>query len=349
MSKKVLIGMSGGVDSSVAAALLQDQGYDVTGVTFLLCPGASSAASQDAARVAGALGIRHETVDFTDLFRREVMDYFVSEYQRGRTPNPCIVCNRKIKFGRFLKLADERGADFIATGHYARIGFDDRSGAYCLYASEAKGKDQSYFLYTMTQRELSRTLMPLSGMDKDKTRALARSLGLPVAEKPDSQDVCFIPDGDYIRFLEEYADYRGQEGPFRSADGEILGWHKGIAHYTIGQRKGLGTAFGKPMFVTGLDASANTVYLGEKGTEYTQEFTASGLCLTGDDAIDASRPLACKIRYAAPLAPCVVTLIGGGRLCVRMKQPARAVTPGQSVVFYDGNRVVGGAVIDDMY
>lgn len=155
-------------------------------------------------------------------------------------------CNRKIKFGRFLELADEWGADFIATGHYARISLDSQSGAYCLYASEARGKDQSYFLYTMTQRELARTLMPLSGMDKDKTRALARSLGLPVAEKPDSQDVCFIPDGDYIRFLEEYAGYQGQKGPFRSIDGEILGWHKGIAHYTIGQRKGLGTAFGKP-------------------------------------------------------------------------------------------------------
>lgn len=349
MSKKVLIGMSGGVDSSVAAALLQQQGYDVTGVTFLLHADASSAPSQDAARVASALGIRHETVDFTTLFRSEVMDYFVSEYQSGRTPNPCIACNRKIKFARFLELADEWGADFIATGHYARISLDSQSGAYCLYASEARGKDQSYFLYTMTQRELARTLMPLSGMDKDKTRALARSLGLPVAEKPDSQDVCFIPDGDYIRFLEEYAGYQGQKGPFRSIDGEILGWHKGIAHYTIGQRKGLGTAFGKPMFVTGLDASTNTVYLGEKGTEYRQEFTASDLCLTGNEALDTSRPLTCKIRYAAPLAPCTATLLGGGKLCVRMEQPARAVTPGQSVVFYDGNRVLGGAVIDDMY
>lgn len=340
--------MSGGVDSSVAAALLQKQGYEVIGVTFLLCPDTSTAV-EDAKRVSERLAIRHEVVDFKDLFAREVMDYFAAEYIRGRTPNPCVVCNRKIKFGKFLELADEWGADYIATGHYARIERDSDTGLYHLCCSDAKNKDQSYFLYTMTQKELSRTLMPLGGLNKEKTRALAQELKLPVAHKPDSQDICFISDGDYMRFLKEYAGYKDEKGLFRLSSGEILGEHNGIAHFTVGQRKGLGVTFGKPMFVTGLDAKTNTVYLGEKGTEFLNEFTASDLCLTDGQTLTEPQSLLCKIRYSAPPIPCTITPLGNKRIHVKTEQNARAVTPGQSVVFYRDDRVVGGAVIDNMY
>lgn len=349
LKEKVLIGMSGGVDSSVAAALLLEQGYDVTGVTFRLCPDETGAGARDAARVADALGIPHKTVDFTELFRTQIMDYFVSEYLNGRTPNPCVQCNRKIKFGRFLALADEWGADYIATGHYARIEYNPERRLYSLCIAGAKNKDQSYFLYTLTQKELGRTLMPLAGLEKDHVRTLAKQYRLPVAEKSDSQDVCFIPDGDYVRFLKEYAQYEDKKGVFCSQDGTVLGEHSGIARFTIGQRKGLGTAFGKPMFVTGLDAKNHIVYLGEKGTEFTQEFTASDFHAMDQEAFSAPCALTCKIRYRAPFAACSVTLLGEGKIRVLMREPARAVTPGQSVVFYVGDRVAGGAVIDNMY
>lgn len=348
LKKSVLIGMSGGVDSSVAAALLLQQGYNVTGITFQLCSNAGNA-SEDAARVAKVLGIRHETVDFSELFHTHVLNYFVSEYQNGRTPNPCVVCNRTIKFGRFLELADELGADLIATGHYARIIKDEENGFYHLCASNAKNKDQSYFLYNMTQQQLSRTLMPLFDMDKQKTRTLAKQFGLPVAHKPDSQDICFIPNGNYLQFLKDFAHLEDKKGLFRSKDGEILGEHNGVAHFTIGQRKGLGVTFGKPMFVIGLDAKTNTVYLGEKGSEFMQEFTAANLHLIIPNTLKAPRTLHCKIRYAAPLAQCTVTPLDQCRIRVQMQEPARAVTPGQSVVFYEGEKVFGGAVIESMY
>lgn len=349
MKKKVLIGMSGGVDSSAAAAILLKEGYEVIGVTFLLSPFGSADAVKDAAQVSSELGIKHEVIDFSKTFKQEVMDYFASEYKNGRTPNPCVVCNKKIKFGKFLELADSLGSDFIATGHYARIIKDEASGIYHLCTSAAKNKDQSYFLYTMTQKELSRTLFPLDNMNKEETRALAQSLNLSVAHRSDSQDICFIPDGDYMRFLREYAGYKDKKGIFRATDGKILGEHNGVAHFTVGQRKGLGVTFGKPMFVTGLDAKNNTVYLGEKGTEFTEEFTADNLHLTDSDTFSMPIDVLCKIRYAAPFAPCTVTPLENGRIHIKMHQPARAVTPGQSVVFYLGERVIGGAVIENMY
>lgn len=348
MKKKVLVGMSGGVDSSVAAALLLKQGYDVTGITFRLWHEATESASRDAARVAEVLGIRHKTVDFSETFRSQVLDYFVHEYQNGRTPNPCIACNRTIKFGKFLDLANELDADYIATGHYARI-IKEKNGCYRLGISAAKRKDQSYFLYHLTQEQLARTLMPLDGIEKQETRSIAEKLALPVASKPDSQDICFIPDGDYLRFLKEYAQLKDKKGFFRSASGEILGEHNGIAHFTVGQRKGLGVTFGKPMFVTGLDAKTNTVYLGEKGSEFTKEFTAADMHLSVPNTLNEPLRLHCKVRYAAPAAACTLTKIDNSRVRVTMDEPARAVTPGQAAVFYEDDKIFGGAIIEDMY
>ena len=348
MKKKVMIGMSGGVDSSVAAALLKEQGYEVIGVTFLLTPTGTEKAAEDAARVADALSIAHQTVDFTTEFANDVMDYFASEYQKARTPNPCIICNQKIKFGKFLEYAEQNGADFIATGHYAKIQ-KAPDGTYCLMTGAAGKKDQSYFLYTLTQKELSKTLMPLGEFDKEQIRRMAEDLALPVAHKPDSQDICFIPDGDYMRFLREYANYKDQKGYFKSTDGTVLGEHNGVAHFTVGQRKGLGVTFGKPMFVTGLSAETNTVYLGEQGTEFMQEFTASDLRLTSSNSLSENPSVVCKIRYSAPLVPCTVTALADGKVHIKTDLPVRAVTPGQAVVFYAGDRVLGGAVIDNMY
>ena len=340
--------MSGGVDSSLAAAMLLEQGYETIGITFLLGDYAPSA-QEDAERVARHLGIRHETVDFSKDFKKEVMDYFVNEYKNGRTPNPCVMCNRKIKFGKFLELADSMGVDYIATGHYAKIKQNPSSGIYELHTADVLKKDQSYFLYNMTQKELSRTIMPLSDISKDETRQKSEALGLPTAHRPDSQDVCFIPDGDYINFLRKYAGFKDEKGLFKTSEGTILGEHNGIAHFTIGQRKGLGVTFGKPMFVTGLDTKTNTVYLGEKGSEFTEEFTASGLTLTSGDTITAPFEANCKIRSQAPFEKCYVMPIDNSRIKIKMHQPARAVTPGQSIVFYDGTRVLGGAVIENMY
>lgn len=348
MKNKVLIGMSGGVDSSLAAAMLLEQGYETIGITFLLGDYAPSA-REDAERVAKHLGIRHETVDFSKEFKNEVMDYFAAEYEHGRTPNPCVMCNRKIKFGKFLELADSMNAEYIATGHYAKIKRNSASGLYELHTADVLKKDQSYFLYNMTQKELSRTIMPLSDISKDETRQKSECLGLPTAHRPDSQDVCFIPDGDYISFLRKYAGFEDKKGLFKTTDGTVLGEHNGIAHFTIGQRKGLGITFGKPMFVTGLDAKTNTVYLGEKGSEFTEEFTASGLTLTSGDAISAPFEVSCKIRSQAPFEKCSITPIDKDRIKIKMQNPARAVTPGQSIVFYDGTRVLGGAVIENMY
>ncbi|MBQ4516050.1 MAG: tRNA 2-thiouridine(34) synthase MnmA [Clostridia bacterium] len=349
MKKRVLVGMSGGVDSSAAAAILQKQGYEVLGITFLLSPTGSDNAAKDAAKVCKELSIKHEVIDFSEAFKQDVMDYFADEYKNGRTPNPCVVCNKKIKFGRFLELAEAKSADFIATGHYARIVKDDVSDKYHLYTSSDKAKDQSYFLYNITQKQLAHTLFPLDNITKSETRALAQELNLSVAHRSDSQDICFIPDGDYMRFLKEYAGFKDQKGLFRSTSGEILGEHNGIAHFTIGQRKGLGVTFGKPMFVTGLDAKTNTVYLGEKGTEFSEEFTADNLHLIDSDELTSPVELLCKIRYAAPLALCTVTPLENGRVHIKMHNPARAVTPGQSVVFYLRERVIGGAVIENIY
>ncbi|MBQ4312709.1 MAG: tRNA 2-thiouridine(34) synthase MnmA [Clostridia bacterium] len=344
MMAKVMIGMSGGVDSSAAALVLQRQGYDLCGVTLLLTPDASEDSREvaDAKAVCASLGIEHICCDLREQFSRDVMRHFCGQYSIGKTPNPCIECNRCIKFGAMLDIADEHGCDFIATGHYARV---ERVGErYELHKSHSS-KDQSYVLWTLTQSRLSRLLLPLCDMEKEELRAMVREAGLPVYQKPDSQDICFIPDGDYARFLREYAAIDPPEGDFLDRDGRVIGKHKGITNYTIGQRKGLGGGFSQPMYVVELRPERNEIVLGGEGSQYSSEMTCDSVNLISPPESDVFRAQV-KVRYSARPAQTEVRLLGANRAEVVFDTPQRAVTPGQSAVFYDGDRVIGGAVID---
>lgn len=351
--RKIMIGMSGGVDSSVAAMLLKDAGYQVAGVTMILKPDEiltpeeisnKYKESDDAAAVCQKLGIPHYVKDFSEDFKDIVIDYFLNEYFSGRTPNPCIVCNQNFKFGRMLDFAIEMGYDAIATGHYAKIERDDK-GRYLLKKADNR-KDQSYFLYGFTQKQLARTVIPLNRMTKDEARALAEERGLPVAQKPDSQEICFIKNNNYISFIEKYAGRKAPEGCFVDESGSKLGTHSGIYKYTIGQRKGLGVTFGEPRYVTRINAEDNTVTLGREGSQYRDELTASGLNLISIESLDAPMEVTAKVRYQAKPAEALVTPLDNGRVHVKFKDPQRSVTPGQAVVFYDEDTVVGGAIIE---
>ena len=270
MAKKVLVGMSGGVDSAACVLLLQKQGYDVSGVTLRLHhykdrPGTCGSADdiEEAARVAAQMGVSHRVLDLCDLFRREVMGHFVSEYCAGRTPNPCLDCNRELKFGAMLDWALDHGFDYVSTGHYARVGFDAASGRHLLLRGVDAHKDQSYVLYQMTQRQLAHLLLPVGEYSKPEIRALAADFGLENAQKPDSQDICFVPDGDYVRFLREFGGVTPEPGDFVDTSGRVLGRHRGLVAYTAGQRKGLGVSADRPLYVLSKDAKHNTVLLGD--------------------------------------------------------------------------------------
>lgn len=351
--KKVVIGMSGGVDSSVAAALLKRAGYEVIGLTMRLWEDSSAegdnkySAEKDAKEVCDRLGIKHIVADFCDVFRENVIEYFVNEYQNGRTPNPCVVCNKFLKFDEMLKAADKLGADFIATGHYAKVELNSATGRYNLRRAACSEKDQTYVLYSLTQAQLSRTLMPLGTLEsKAETRKIAEELGLLTAKKSDSMEICFIPDKDYAKFIKTHTGKAPEGGDFVDADGNVLGRHKGIIHYTIGQRKGLGVTFGKPMFVTKIDSARNEVVLGEKGTEFSRELYAEKLNFISIDRLSAPISVLAKVRYSAkPERATVYPENGGAR--VIFDAPQRAVTPGQAVVLYelDGKGVVGGGII----
>lgn len=353
MNTRVVIGMSGGVDSSVAAAVLKKKGYDVIGVTMRLwdtekpadgmCCGAS--AEDDAKRVAEKLGIEHITVDFRNEFSENVIDYFVDEYVNGRTPNPCIACNKFLKFDAMLKKAEELGADYIATGHYARVEYDDLSKRYLLKRANAVAKDQTYVLYNLTQDRLSKILLPLGEFDdKDAVRKYAEDNGLITSQKPDSQEICFIPDNDYASFIERRIGELPKEGSFVDLEGNVLGEHKGIVNYTIGQRKGLGIAFGKPMFVVKIDAEKNEVVLGEQGSEFSETLYAVKPNFIAIDTLAEPIRVEAKVRYSAKPAPCMVSC-DGEKLKFEFDTPQRAITPGQSVVMYNGDTVIGGATI----
>ncbi|MEE1013254.1 MAG: tRNA 2-thiouridine(34) synthase MnmA [Clostridia bacterium] len=348
--KRVVIGMSGGVDSSVAAAVLKEQGYQVIGVTMHLWDGEDSelaTMAEDARVVADHLGIEHHVLDLRKEFSRDVIDYFSQEYINGRTPNPCIVCNRFLKFDAMLQAAKALGADKLATGHYAKVEFDQASGRYLLRRGAASAKDQTYVLYGLTQEQLSHILMPLGAFaDKDAVRAKAAELRLPTANKPDSMEICFIPDKDYAAFLERRMGTLPPTGDFVDVEGNVLGQHKGIVHYTVGQRKGLGIAFGKPMFVLRIDPDTNQVVLGEKGTEFASSLYAANPNFIPFETLTAPLRAHIKVRYSAKPAPGTVTPVGDG-LRVDFDTPQRAITPGQAVVFYepDGDLVLGGATI----
>lgn len=348
--------MSGGVDSSVAAWLLKEQGYEVIGVTMQIwqeeaqpqeedggCCGLS--AVEDARRVAYMLDIPYYVMNFRKEFKKHVMDYFVAEYLRGRTPNPCIACNRYVKWESLLKRSMDIGADYIATGHYARI-VRLANGRYTLRCSKTAAKDQTYALYNLTQEQLAHTLMPAGDYTKDEIRAIAQNIGLRTANKPDSQEICFIPDHNYAGFIDrETGNQAPPEGNFVTRDGRILGRHKGITHYTIGQRKGLGIALGTPVFVTEIRPHTNEVVLGGNEEVFGNSVCADQLNFMSVPDLEGEMEVTAKIRYSHKGAPCTIRKVERDKALCEFTEPVRAITPGQAVVFYQGDLVVGGGCI----
>ncbi len=347
--KTVVVGMSGGVDSSVAAYLLKEQGYHVIGVTMQIwqeeengCCGLS--AIEDARRVAYDLEIPHYVMNFRNEFKENVVAYFIDEYLHGRTPNPCIACNRYVKWESLLRRSREIGADYIATGHYARI---DRlsNGRYSLKCSKTLAKDQTYALYNLTQEQLKHTLMPVGEYTKEEIRGIAERINLQVANKPDSQDICFVPDGDYAGFIEETLDTELPTGNFVTIDGKVLGPHKGITHYTVGQRKGLGLALGYPAFVIEIRPDTNEVVIGTNEDSMSNYVRANQLNFMSIEDLEGEMRVWAKIRYNHKGAWCTIQKTGDREVLCTFEEKQRAITPGQAVVFYDGDYVLGGGTI----
>lgn len=353
---KVVVGMSGGVDSSVAAYLLKQQGYEVIGVTMQIwqkednqtveenggCCGLS--AVEDARRVAQMLDIPYYVMNFREEFDQKVIRYFMREYLNGRTPNPCIACNRYVKWESLLQRSMQIGADYIATGHYARIE-QLQNGRYAIRNSVTAAKDQTYALYNLTQEQLMRTKMPVGAYEKSQVRAIAEELGLYVAHKPDSMEICFVPDQDYARFIEENSGKKIPEGNFVTTDGKIVGRHRGITHYTVGQRKGLNLSMGKPVFVLEIRPETNEVVIGDGTEVYADRLICSDLNFMSVPDFPDDFPVVAKIRYNHRGTKAHVRRIGTDRAEVIFEEPVRAVTPGQAVVFYDGEYVAGGGTI----
>lgn len=348
--------MSGGVDSSVAAHVLKERGHEVVGLTMRIWPCGADVegdgrtccdpgAIRDAARVAEELEIPHYELGMRGEFERAVVSHFAREYARGRTPNPCVRCNRLIKFGPFLRKAAAVGATHLATGHHATVRFNETTGKYVLLRGRDAAKDQSYFLHMLPQEQLSRTIMPIGKMTKSEVRAKARAAGLHVSERTESQDVCFVPDGDIASFFRRVAPEAVTPGPIEDASGTVLGEHRGLALYTVGQRSGLGLSLPRPAYVLRIDAARNVIVVGDESELYSSRLKASDACWVAGEPPAESFRSAAKIRYAGEPAPCLVEIAGDG-LAVTFDEPQRAVAPGQSVVFYDGDRVLGGAEID---
>lgn len=357
--KQVIVAMSGGVDSSVAAALLKGKGYDVTGVTMNLfslpkelcrsdelrsCCGWK--ATEDAHEVAMRLGIPHLVVDFRREFERTVIADFCREYSRGRTPNPCIRCNEHIKFGLLIDRAKKLGADYVATGHHARLVFSRAEKRYFLKKGKDRAKDQSYFLYPLTQEQLSRTLMPVGNLTKNEVREMAKKWDLPVAAKPESQEICFVPSGRYPEFLKKRIPQAFMTGPVKDASGRVLGEHNGIIYFTVGQRRGMGIAAAQPLYVISIDTKKNAIVAGNHSDLYRKKLLASQMNLISLEKIENPIKLKAKIRYKHGEEKALVTPLSLGQVLVEFEKPQRAITPGQSVVFYKRDVVVGGGIID---
>ncbi|MCB5715016.1 tRNA 2-thiouridine(34) synthase MnmA [Lactonifactor longoviformis] len=356
--KKVVVGMSGGVDSSVAAWLLKEQGYEVIGVTMQIWQDEEEAALEenggccglsavdDARRVAQVLDIPYYVMNFKAEFKDKVMDYFVAEYLRGRTPNPCIACNRHVKWESLLKRSLDIGADYIATGHYAQIA-RLKNGRYTLKTSATAAKDQTYALYNLTQEQLSRTLMPVGAYTKEEIREMAKQLALPVANKPDSQEICFVPDNDYAKFIEDNTEKKIEEGNFVTTSGEVVGRHRGITHYTIGQRKGLNLSMGHPVFVLEIRPDTNEVVIGNSEEVFASRLTCCNLNFMAMEELKAGeeKEVTAKIRYNHKGSPCIIQRTGEDEITCSFPTPQRAITPGQAVVFYENEYVAGGGTI----
>ncbi len=355
--KRVVVAMSGGVDSSVTAALLLEEGYEVIGITMrLMSPGEQAAgersccgleAVEEARRVAGILRIPHYVLDFEEKFEKEVVEYFCWEYSRGRTPNPCILCNQKLKFGKLLEKAKGLGIDLIASGHYARVTYDSGRGCYLLRRGIDRAKDQSYVLFNLAQEQLRHILLPLGGLAKEKVRERAKELDFRVHDRPDSQEICFVSDGDYGSFLRKRRPEIMEPGPIIDKKGKVLGQHKGIYLFTIGQRRGLGMAAGKPLYVVSINREGRTVIVGGSEDIYRRELIAADVNWIAGDKLIKPISVKAKIRYRHPLSEATLTPLRGGKVKVRFSSSQQAITPGQAVVFYQGEEVIGGGWIKD--
>ena len=357
MCARVAVAMSGGVDSSAAAFLLKEAGHDLIGVTMKLFDNGDAGVSgesaccslddaEDARAVARLLGFPHYVFNFSHPFRTQVMDRFACAYERGETPNPCIDCNKYLKFGSLLQRARELDRDYVATGHYVRLEHDQGSGRWLLRKALHPEKDQSYVLYNLTQEQLAHSLFPLGGLSKPEIRAIAEEQGLINARKRESQDICFVPDGDYAAFIRRHTGHDYPSGPFLDQNGRVLGAHTGIVDYTVGQRRGLGVSSTQGrLYVKEVRPQENTVVLSDNASLFARTLTADRLNLIPMERLDAPLRLRAKIRYRMAEQPCTVEQTGPDQVRVVFDQPQRAITPGQAVVFYDGDLMVGGATI----
>lgn len=349
--KKAMIAMSGGVDSSVAAYLAMEAGFSCIGGTMRLYQPDSDAVSQqvvDAESVANRLGIDFHTFDFKNEFRCRVMDAFVRAYENGMTPNPCIVCNQQLKFGLFLDKALELGCDYVVTGHYARIKQDEKSGRWAVQKAVDEAKDQSYFLYGLTQHQLSHTSFPLGALTKAQAREIAEAQGFITAKKKDSQDICFVPDGDYFKFMAQHTGHSYPEGDFLDQKGNVVGRHKGAVAYTLGQRKGLGLSMGEPIYVCDKNIAKNTVTVGPNDALMHQSLRANNWFWHTIPSLTEPLRVYAKARSRMTEQPATVYPEKNGFARVEFDEPQRAITPGQAVVLYDGDLIVGGGTITEV-